>query len=133
MLLMVQKLFLSECFPDAICTIRRDVLTWDGWLQPSAISHRYKIRITYKLGDVPEIILLEPDAQQLADKVISGRRPPHIYGTDPLRLCVHHPGRRDWKSTQPIATTIIPWTIMWLSFFEDWVCTDVWSGGGEHP
>jgi len=22
---------------------------------------------------------------------------------------------------------------MWLSFFEDWVFTDVWSGGGEHP
>jgi len=22
---------------------------------------------------------------------------------------------------------------MWLAFFEDWLVTDVWSGGGIHP
>ena len=29
--------------------------------------------------------------------------------------------------------TLIPWTAEWLWYFEDWLATGVWSGGGEHP
>lgn len=28
---------------------------------------------------------------------------------------------------------IVPWTSLWLYFFEDWLATDEWKGGGKHP
>lgn len=131
--LRAQKLLLEQCFPEAKTTLRKNTLVWEGRLQPTAVSHRYRIRISYGLGRAPEIILVEPNAQNIADGVIRGRRPPHIYSVEPFSLCVYHPKKREWKSSQPLATTIVPWTSMWLSYFEDWVYTDVWSGGGEHP
>jgi hypothetical protein len=32
-----------------------------------------------------------------------------------------------------IANTIVPWSVLWLFYFEDWLCTGEWSGGGVHP
>jgi len=28
--------------------------------------------------------------------------------------------------------TILPWTSLWLHFYEIWLVTGVWHGGGEH-
>jgi hypothetical protein len=132
--LQAQRLFLAQCFPEAKSMFRHGVLIWEGLLQPTAVSHTYEIRITYSLSRQPEVRLLAPNPQEMADKAIPGRTLPHIYTSDhPVQLCIYHPKKREWKPNMPLAATIIPWTVMWLSFFEDWVCTDVWSGGGEHP
>lgn len=32
-----------------------------------------------------------------------------------------------------LADTIIPWTVEWLYFYELWLATGEWLGGGEHP
>ena len=32
-----------------------------------------------------------------------------------------------------IADTILPWTSLWLYFYELWHATGQWLGGGEHP
>jgi hypothetical protein len=32
-----------------------------------------------------------------------------------------------------IAHTIIPWSVLWFYFFEGWLATGEWEGGGEHP
>jgi transposase InsO family protein len=29
--------------------------------------------------------------------------------------------------------TIVPWTSLWLFYFEDWLSEGEWRGGGEHP
>jgi hypothetical protein len=29
--------------------------------------------------------------------------------------------------------TIVPWATKWLYYFEHWLATDDWQGGGEHP
>jgi hypothetical protein len=29
--------------------------------------------------------------------------------------------------------TYLPWTSEWLDYFEEWLVTDVWAGGGAHP
>jgi len=132
--LRAQKLLLEQGFPDGECSVRRNRLVWEGRVQPTAVTHSYDIRVTHELYTLPEIFLLSPNPQEMADAVIPGRRIPHVYSYEhPIRLCVYHPKKREWKYTMPLVTTVIPWTIMWLSFFEDWVCTDVWSGGGEHP
>jgi len=28
--------------------------------------------------------------------------------------------------------TVIPWSFLWLFYFEEWLVSDVWSGGGVH-
>ena len=32
-----------------------------------------------------------------------------------------------------ISETIVPWTFLWLWYFEEWLASDVWKGGGVHP
>ena len=32
-----------------------------------------------------------------------------------------------------IDQTIVPWTALWLFYFEEWLFSDEWKGGGEHP
>jgi hypothetical protein len=32
-----------------------------------------------------------------------------------------------------IDNTIVPWAILWLFYFEEWLWSDEWKGGGEHP
>src|SRR5207245_4563484 len=128
----VPKALLDSTFQGTACRIGGKILTGEGWLRPSAISQPYRIRLTYKLGDTPEVFLIEPDPYALADAVKPGRRIPHVYGGNLLRLCLYLPGE-EWGPTDPLATTILPWACEWLGFFEDWVFTDVWSGGGVHP
>lgn len=32
-----------------------------------------------------------------------------------------------------IANTIVPWAVEWLFFYEVWLVTGEWGGGGEWP
>lgn len=32
-----------------------------------------------------------------------------------------------------IANTILPWTSLWLYYYEIWLGTGKWEGGGDHP
>ena len=46
-------------------------------------------------------------------------------------LCLHVP--EDWNSGLFIADSIVPWTYEWLYFYEIWLATGEWCGGGtEH-
>ena len=29
--------------------------------------------------------------------------------------------------------TIVPWTALWLLYFEEWLFSDEWAGGGVYP
>ena len=29
--------------------------------------------------------------------------------------------------------TIVPWAILWLFYFEEWLSSNEWKGGGMHP
>ncbi|WP_299916016.1 hypothetical protein [uncultured Roseobacter sp.] len=77
---------------------------------------------------MPTVRVNEPDLELLAQD----RDLPHVYN-DPLRLCLYLPGTCEWAATKRIDQTIIPWTYLWLYYFEDWLATDDWKGGGQHP
>ncbi len=32
-----------------------------------------------------------------------------------------------------LADTILPWASLWLFYYEVWLATGEWVGGGEHP
>lgn len=99
---------------------------------PSAFSRDYNCVLRIKPDSrAPAMIVLQPDLFALAD----GRRPPHIYphlGRGAM-LCLWWPKHREWLPQMKLAETFLPWTVEWLWYFEDWLTTDDWAGGGEHP
>ena len=58
-------------------------------------------------------------------------RIPHMYRQE--RLCLYLPNNGEWAPSKPIATTIVPWTAVWLYYYEVWRATGEWLGGGEEP
>lgn len=70
----------------------------------------------------------DPDLSQLAQ----GRELPHVY-KNPTRLCLYLPGSGEWLPSMRVDQTFVPWTATWLFYFEEWLHSDDWKGGGEHP
>lgn len=98
-------------------------------VRPTSISREYRLRITYARNGAPMVFVLKPDLPELANN----RSLPHVYSEQPTRLCLYLPGAQEWSDGQLIARTILPWAILWLYYFEHWLATDQWEGGGEHP
>ncbi|PYE40392.1 hypothetical protein DFI02_1173 [Rhizobium sp. PP-F2F-G20b] len=117
--------------------------TFEGYLTP--ITQKYRIWIRY----VPHIFLDEVTLKcnyvtvKVLDPLIApnargtGELTPHVYRyrqpIDRPALCAWDPGDEPFNPTHFIADDIIPAVIRWLVFFEDWLDTGVWRGGGKHP
>jgi hypothetical protein len=86
------------------------------------------MRITFHRDETPSVFVTAPELS-----ILAGERPlPHVYH-DPLRLCLTLPGTREWTGTMRIDQTFVPWATTWLYYFEDWLISDEWKGGGKHP
>src|SRR5579883_431538 len=109
--------------------VRLGKLTWEFAARPDPLSRIYKMRIVYQQGDVPKVYVIDPDLTFLAE----GRRLPHVYEQKPTRLCLYLPGGGEWSPSKRISETIVPWTFLWLWYFEEWLASGDWKGGGLHP
>lgn len=98
-----------------------------GVLQPTARSEKYQFKLKYYLDCSPKIKIISPALQ----KNSKNEDIPHIYPGE--NLCLYQPKYREFKNTDLLAETIIPWTSLWLYYYELWLVTDEWHGGGEHP
>ncbi len=116
---------------------------WEGPL--TAICQTYRIRILYfarcffkgwTLAN-PRISIIVIDPPIGPDPRGTGEAPQHVYShrypPEFPRLCIYDPAQGEWTPDKYIADTIIPWTLKWLFFHEDWVATGEWKGGGRHP
>lgn len=110
-------------------SVRRQSLLWEFEARPTILSRLYRVRIQYRYGGKPDVYVLEPDLVTLSN----GRRLPHVYQQHPTRLCLFLPGVGEWLPYMPIDRTIVPWCYLWLFYFEDWLGTGEWRGGGVHP
>lgn len=108
--------------------VRATGLVWEYRDRPTPLSREYAMCITFKRGGTPDVFVRSPDLLELA----AGRPLPHVYH-DPLRLCLTLPGTREWTGTMRIDQTFVPWATTWLYYFEEWLVSDEWKGGGEHP
>lgn len=104
-------------------------LIWRQPLKPTPISRRYDLRILLGPSSTPKVFVENPCLRDLA----GGRSLPHVYQQNPARLCLFQPDYREWAASMFLSETILPWASLWLFFFEDWLITDEWKGGGEHP
>jgi len=103
-------------------------LIWNYEERPSALSREYTTQITFKKGDVPKVFIKHPNLELLAE----GRPIPHLY-RNPTRLCLYLPNSGEWVGSMRIDLTFVPWTATWLYYFEEWLASDDWKGGGKHP
>ena len=116
---------------------------WEGTVRP--ICQTYRIRIVYfsrrmfpgfdLANPILSVFVMDPPIG--ADPRGTGEPPQHVYrlGCHPdfPRLCIYDPHDDKWRPTEYIVDRIIPWTIKWLFFHEEWVESGVWKGEGRHP
>ena len=87
------------------------------------------MRIEYRLGKKghsPHVFVEDPKliCRNGEDSI------PHTFRQPEVRPCVC---RFEWRRDRVIAHTIVPWTSLWLFYYEIWLATGEWLGGGEHP
>ncbi|BBY66819.1 hypothetical protein [Mycolicibacterium helvum] len=119
-----QAFALRNLLPDATITLRRGTrLTMTADLQPTPMSRHYRVKIDYRLGALPEVSVIAPELQlhSAADEL------PHTFPGE--KLCLHLPG--EWSPSMYIARTTVPWTSEWLFYYELWLITGTWEGGGH--
>ena len=110
-------------------TLRPGRFVWRYKTSPTPISRLYSVRLNYRIGSSPQAVVEEPDLCCLA----SGRQLPHVYEQKPPQLCLYLPGVGEWEPWMRIDRTIVPWSTVWLFYFEEWLVSDEWKGGGIHP
>ena len=101
-------------------------------ISPGAFGRVYDCVLILRAdGRAPDALVLKPDLIALA----GGRRPPHLYAHVGLgvKLCLWWPKQREWLPHMKMVDSYLAWTAEWLWYFEDWLATGEWSGGGEHP
>ena len=119
-----QAFALSARFPDGKLTLTRGTLAWVGKITPTELSRTYLVRIRYRLGAIPKVTVIRPTLQMRRDEGL-----PHVYTGD--ILCLHE--AVDWAPTMSLADTIVPWAAEWLMYYEIWLATGTWEGGGVWP
>ena len=103
-------------------------LEWNFDAHPTPLSRNYRASLVLEPGDTPDVRIVDPDLRVLSN----GRDLPHIYH-NPDRLCLYLPGTGQWDASKRLDQTIVPWTHLWLVYFEEWLSSDDWKGGGRHP
>ena len=124
----MQASSLKGAFPDSKFALgRNSAMTWVGRLRPTPSSATYTLRIKYRLGERPEVTVLDP---ALVSR--EGSRLPHVFRGD--LLCLFRYKYQEWGPAMLIVNTIVPWTSLWLFHYEVWHATGVWCGSKEeHP
>lgn len=117
--------------PGAVGQLREGLLTFEYTAQPTPISREYSLRLTYRRSERPGVQVLAPSIPELA---AGHGRVPHLYEhSHPVKLCLYLPRTHEWGAEMSLAKTVVPWSIDWLFYFEIWLATGDWNGGGEHP
>jgi len=118
--------------PGAVSSQNGRTLYFKVGISPGSFGRLYQCLLKIKPdGQPPDAVVLEPDLSALA----GGKQIPHTYAYDGkgTRLCLWWPKSRDWMPSMKLTDTFIPWIAEWLYYFELWLLTGEWSGGGEHP
>ncbi len=127
--LLLQRGIIASKFPEAKINVQSDRTIFELELQPSPASPFYKVLICYpKYGSI-DVWATVSNYENIKNKAI-----PHIYSKNDnkkrLRLCLYYGD--EFKRGMSIAETLIPWAAEWLYFYELWLASGKWLGGGIH-
>lgn len=116
--------------------------TWEGVLAPDKREHLVRIayRVPFAIENItvhdaqPRVQVIAPRLERHSD--YEEGPIPHIYAnkTDSSLpyLCLFDPTAREWDVGDLIADTTIFWAWEWLYFYDGWLVTKRWHGGGRH-
>jgi hypothetical protein len=122
-----QDIRMRALHPQFKSRLSRSAIIWIGPITPMDVSRTYTIKVQYRLNKHPSVLVVDPPLRKRSE----GEPILHIYKGG--YLCLHRPKYLEWTPQDYIAETIIPWTALWLYFYEVWHATGEWLGGGEHP
>ncbi len=117
----VQNLHIQSRFPGFRFHPTRGGAVWHGVLQPRELSGAYTIELQYQLTTFPKVYVRKPSLVHHA---------PHVYPDG--HLCLYWPREWRWQPNMLIAETILPWTALWLYYYELWLDTGKWLGPSSH-
>jgi hypothetical protein len=97
-----------------------------GWSRPTLRSVIYRYEMTYVLSERPAIKIVDPVLEKFegADKL------PHVHEGD--ELCLFYPFYHEFTHRELLTDTVIPWIALWIYYYEKWVVSGKWLGGGVH-
>jgi hypothetical protein len=123
-----QQIFVMKAkYPQfQVTCVRGKKIKWLGDWQPSELSPRYSLAISYRQGRRPRIEIVSP----VLSLGPGHTELPHVFDGQ-KSICVHT--EDEWNSRMLIADTILPWISQWLYFYEVWALTGKWLGKGTHP
>ena len=127
-----QMIALKASYPSAMCEIKNGTLWWfSKEVRPTPLSKEYSVLMTYQPGSRPKIRVFGDELQSLDAKDF-----PHKYSIDPdkqiVEICLYRYAH-EFSKYKLLANTVVPWIIEWLFYYEIWLTTGEWLGGGEHP
>ena len=118
-----QNAYMRVVWPSFHCQGRG---CWIGKLRPLEFSESYDVRIEYRVGSKPKVWVLGlPSREEESES----KKIPHRFADG--SICLFYGD--EWTANKPIAQTIVPWLLEWLVFYEGWLVTGEWQGGGTHP
>ena len=126
-----QKTALKAAYPEGVCFISQGKkLVWYGKLRPSAASCEYVVVVTWTPDCPPMVWVIGDNLEKLDDPNF-----PHAYYIDQeqkmVQICLYR--YQEFNQYTFLDSTIIPWAKEWLFYYEMWLTTGEWLGGGEHP
>ena len=96
---------------------------------------RYKIRLDYYATGSPNVYVVSPviDMSNSLEIHTFGLKFHGAYNKELPCLCLTHYESDKWNSSIMLTESYIPWAIEWTEFYELWLLTGTWYGGGVHP
>jgi hypothetical protein len=116
---------IQKRWPDFEVAADRNHLVCWGRLQPAEYTDTYDVVLEHTRGRRPLVYVARPKLQ-----LHDGEPLPHVFAQNTICLT---PESGYEQSLKPLAHTVLPWASEWLYYYELWVLTGRWSGGGVHP
>ena len=110
--------------------LEKNYFYWEFDVKPSDFSKVYRVLLIWDINKVaPSVYILNTELYKVAKE----RNIPHLYSQEQIRLCLYYPTYNEFSRSMSLCETIIPWIYWWLSYYEEWLYSGEWKGGGIHP
>jgi len=108
--------------------LEKDYFYWEFDAKPSDFSRIYKVLLIWEFNKVaPKVYILNKELHDVTkEKVI-----PHLYSQEKIQLCLYYPLYNEFSRSMSLCETFIPWIYWWISYYEEWLNSGVWKGGGK--
>jgi hypothetical protein len=119
---------IKKNYPSFLIEVNYNEIIIDGYIKPTDMSLTYKIKIFFNGKERPKVYVVEPNIKRLITKPIK------VHMFSDYSLCLYYHKNYEFNPDIDLfSDTIVPWTSMWLYYFELWQYTGEWLGGGIHP